>query len=621
MLRTFGQKIMATAIGASLIIALFAVSGFVILGIVGSDAAQIIAYNKAAATIADMRANFYELRGAAKLYALGSDQAVNMSLYRSDTSQFAQDVQAVQALHLGRVTRDVRQIVAQQDRFVADVDAGIAQIQAGRVAAGRRLVFSSAAPSAAREDHLLDLATADATDNNFVGVASQRLLHLAQLMRLLTALVGMVAIVVALPLGVFFARYVASRLGAVVTAMERVGKGDLSSEPPRFSGSDETTRLGDAAREMVGNLRELTRQMIRSATEIAAGSESLLGAAQRSDEVVQQVRGAVTSVTQAAGRQQAGMQEAARTVHELRVAIEQVARGAQEQAMRTTDVSSASENSAGRTKDMAAALATVEVVAQDELQAVASGEATVAESAQVETAVGESTMRVRDLMVALDLQAKRIAEVTNLVGDIAAQTNLLALNAAIEAARAGEHGKGFAVVADEVRTLSDRTKAAVAEIDGLVADIIRSAEETRGAAEESAGHVQRLVATGSAVQSAFTRVESAINAASEQLRPALALARSVDELSGAIAKTMADISAITEETSAAAEEMSASAGSVDGIISQVADGSEETARQAQQILASQDALGEAIAHVQATARSLSLAGQAMQQALARFKLS
>ncbi len=620
-LRTFGQKIMATAIGASLIIALFAVSGFVILGVVAGDASQIVAYNRASSMIADMRANFYELRGAAKLYALGSDRAANLEVYRGDVGQFARDAQAVQAMHLGRVGQDVRQILTQQDRFVADVDAGITQIQAGHDAAGRRLVFSNAATSAAAEDHLLDVATADATDNNFVGVASEALLHMATLARLLTAIVGLAAILVALPLGVFFARYVASRLGAVVTAMERVGKGDLSTEPPRFTGRDETTRLGDAAREMVGNLRELTRQMIRSATEIAAGSASLLGAAERSDEVVQQVRGAVTSVTQAAERQQAGMQDAARTVHELRVAIEQVARGAQEQAIRTNDVSSASEKSAGRTKDMAAALATVEVVAQDERAAVASGEATVAEAKEVETAVGESTMRVRDLMAALDLQAKRIAEVTNLVGDIAAQTNLLALNAAIEAARAGEHGKGFAVVADEVRTLSDRTKAAVAEIDGLVADIIRSAEETRGAAEDSAGHVQRLVATGSAVQGAFTRVEAAINAASEQLRPALALARSVDELSGAIARTMADISAITEETSAAAEEMSASAGSVDGIISQVAGGSEETARQAQQILSSQDALGEAIARVQDTARSLSLAGQAMQQALARFKLS
>lgn len=621
MLKTFGQKIMGTAIGASLAIALFASSGFFILSVVQSDAGQILIYNKAAATIADMRANFYEMRGAAKLYALGSARKVNLVAYRSDLAQFAQDVKAAQALHVPKVTHDVTAIEAQQARFVADVNAGVAQIQAGHAAVGNHLVFVAAAPFAASEDHLLDVATADAADKNYVGLASDRLLHLAQIMRLLTAIVGLVVVAIALPIGVFFARYLASRLGAVVAAMERVGAGDLSTEPPNFSGSDETTRLGDAAREMVRNLRELTKQMIRSATEIAAGSEALLAAAERSDEVVEKVRGAVTTVTQAAGQQQAGMQDAARTVHELRVAIEQVAHGAQEQAMRTTDVSNASEDSAGRTKDMAKALATAEVVAQDELAAVASGEATVAEAAQAQTAVGESTMRVRDLMVELDGQAKRIAEVTNLVGDIATQTNLLALNAAIEAARAGEHGKGFAVVADEVRTLSDRTKAAVAEIDDLVAGIIRSAEDTREAAEESATHVQRLVVTGSAVQGAFTRVEAAINAASEQLRPALVLARGVDELSGAIARTMADISAITEETSAAAEEMSASAGSVDDIISQVADGSEETAAKAQQILSSQDALVEAIGRVQQTARSLSLAGQAMQQALAHFKLA
>ena len=621
MLRTFGQKIMATAVGASLIIALFAVGGVIILGVVAGDAGQILTYNKAAATVADMRANFYELRGAAKLYALGQDPAGNLGVYLSDVAQFARDVRTAESLHIGKVTHDVREIETQQQTFVTDVNQAVSDIQQGNASAGRALVFQSAAASAAAEDHLLDVATADATHKNFVGLASLELLHLAQTMRLWTALIGLLAVLVALPLGVFFARYVASRLGQVVTAMERVGAGDLSTEPPHFSGSDETTRLGDAARGMVRNLRELTGQMIRSAAEIAQGSDVLLAAAQRSDEVVRQVRESVSSVTHAAVRQHGGMQDAARTVHELRVAIEQVARGAQEQAGRTSDVSAASDDSAGRTKDMAEALRSVEAVAEDERQAVASGQATVTEAAAAETAVGESTMRVRDLMAALDSQAKRIAEVTNLVGDIAAQTNLLALNAAIEAARAGEHGKGFAVVADEVRTLSDRTKSAVAEIDGLVADIIRSAQETRDAAEESATHVQRLVATGSAVQGAFTRMEGAINAASDQLRPVLSLAHGVDELSASIARTMADISAITEETSAAAEEMSASAGSVDGIISEVAAGSEETAQRAQQILTSQDALGDAIAKVHDTARSLSMAGQAMQQALARFKMA
>ncbi len=621
MLRTFGQKIMGTSIGASLIIALFAVGGFLILGTVQSDAAQIQRYNKAAATIADMRANFYELRGAAQFYALGHDAAANLGTYRKDVAAFAQDVETARHLGIARLSADVAAIDAKQAAYVNAVDAGITQIRAGDTLQGRRLIFVGAAPAAAGEDHLLDRATQDATGRNFVGLATARLLGLARVMRILTGFVGLVAVAVALPLGVFFARYLASRLDAVVVAMERVGAGDLSTDPPRFSGRDETTRLGEAARGMVGNLRDLTRQMIRSAGEVAAGSEALLTAARRSDAAVQNVRAAIANVNDAATSQRAGMQDAASTVHELRVAIEQVAHGAQEQAIRATEASRDSGDSADRAKEMALALTTVEAVAQDERDAVASGEATVTEAGRAQSAVGESTMRVRDLMVALDGQAKRIAEVTTLVGDIAAQTNLLALNAAIEAARAGEHGKGFAVVADEVRTLSDRTKSAVAEIDQLVAGIIRSAEDTRVAAEQSATHVQRLVATGDAVQAAFGRVEAAIGSASEQLRPAIALARGVDELSGAIARTMADISAITEETSAAAEEMAASAGSVDGIISQVAAGSEETAAQAQEILSAQDQLGDAIARVQETAASLSGAGQAMQQALARFKLA
>ncbi len=621
MLRTISSKLTAIAMAAATVIAFFALTGFLLAGYASSRAARIAQYGHAAAVVADMRANFYELRGAVKLYGAGIDTAANVALYRADVETFAKDVAAARKLGMTKVTTDVNAIYAQEARFVSLSDQGISDISAGSVQAGNHLIFVSAAPYGDKTDHLLDVATADASGNDFVGVASTSLESTSSLFRTLIAVLGVLAICIALPLGLWLGRYIGNRLSSIVAFIERVSSGDLAEEPPRLSGHDETTELADSAGRMLAGLRALIGKAAEVAGEVVSASGRTDAAARRSAEVVAQVGGAVSKVAITSAEQQTGMSEAARTVHELRAAIEQLAYGAQEQAARVTGAADATADSARRVKSMAEALATVQASARASYAAIVDGEKIVSEAQDVQLTVKAKVLAARDQMVELDAQAHQIEAVTSLVGEIAAQTNLLALNAAIEAARAGEHGKGFAVVAEEVRSLSDRTKLAITEIAGLISAVENSAGAAREAAEGGAEGVEALVRTGSGVHEAFGRIQEATGQAAQAMEPALAAAHEVESLSREIAQMMDEISAITEENSAASEEMAASADTVDGIISQVASASQQAAEMAQGVAASQEQIDRALAEMLTSADTLQHTGTDLQTAVSRFRLA
>lgn len=269
------------------------------------------------------------------------------------------------------------------------------------------------------------------------------------------------AFIAALLMGIFISRVISAPIALAVGNAQRIAGGDLS-KTIESGHRDEGGQLLAALGAMQSGLKGTIQQIASAADQLASAAEELNAVTEESS------RGLV--------RQNDEIQLAATAVTEMSAAVDEVARN----ATSTSEASRHTSNEAASGRDQA----------REAVKAITS----------VNAEIGQSTVIVDELAGSV----RDIAKVLDVIRGIAEQTNLLALNAAIEAARAGEQGRGFAVVADEVRALAARTQASTGEIEAMIVSVQSRADDAvkaMGNSRALASNTQELAkATGESLE-------------------------------------------------------------------------------------------------------------------------
>ncbi|MBI6954584.1 methyl-accepting chemotaxis protein [Pseudomonas sp. B21-023] len=327
-----------------------------------------------------------------------------------------------------------------------------------------------------------------------------------------------VLLVIALSLTVVLAlaltRSIVRPLGQSLKVAETVATGDLTPQIT-VQGDDEPARLLAALKSMQQSLRETIGRISDSASQLASASEELSAVTEDATRGLQQ--------------QSMEIEQAATAVNQMTAAVEEVASN----AVATSEASRESDQIARRGREQVQATVTA-------IEALASGVAGNAEE------VGQLAQQVHDISKVLDV-----------IGSIAEQTNLLALNAAIEAARAGEAGRGFAVVADEVRALAHRTQSSTQEIEQMIVAIRSGAERAVQGMQHSDAQARSTLDGAHAAGQALEAIAAAIGQINERNLVIASASEQQAQVAREVDRNLTTIRDLAHQSSAGAEETSA----------------------------------------------------------------
>ncbi|MCU0117619.1 methyl-accepting chemotaxis protein [Pseudomonas sp. B2M1-30] len=327
-------------------------------------------------------------------------------------------------------------------------------------------------------------------------------------------IVAVIAALATVLLALLLTRSIVNPLNRAVQAAQTIAGGNLS-KTIEVDGKDEPARLLEALAAMQTNLRKTIEQIAGSATQLGAAAEELSAVTEEAARGVQQ--------------QNDEIEQAATAVNEMTAAVEEVARN----AVSTSEASNQSNHAAREGRDQV-------VKTVDAIQTMT-----------------RDVQNTAQMIEGLAAQGRDIGKVLDVIRAIAEQTNLLALNAAIEAARAGEAGRGFAVVADEVRALAHRTAQSTQEIEKMVAGIQNGTGEAVESMQQSNQRTQSTLEMARAAGVALEQITQSINLINERNLVIASASEEQAQVSREVDRNLVNIRDLATQSAAGANQTSA----------------------------------------------------------------
>ena len=334
-------------------------------------------------------------------------------------------------------------------------------------------------------------------------------------------------LIVEIALAIYITRNVLRQVGGEPEVangiMARVATGDLSGEmPPAPSGS-----MLDSMGQMVAALRLMMRDINALSGQLARGAE--------------QISTSSREVAQASHKQSDATSSMAAAIEEMTVSINHISDNAKDTQQYSSSSLELSHSGVERI------------------------EGATREIRDIAVSVSAASDRIRKL----EARARQISTIASVIKDIANQTNLLALNAAIEAARAGEQGRGFAVVADEVRKLAERTSTATVEIEQMISGIETDTVEVVQAMDATLPEVDEGISAAEEAATALRQIKDGATTTLEHIREVADSTREQSLASDNIAQKVEEIASMVEETSAAMQASAETAARLEQIASEL----------------------------------------------------
>jgi len=379
-------------------------------------------------------------------------------------------------------------------------------------------------------------------------------------------------------------------------------------------------KIKNAVNTVVDSLSQLVTQIKNNADGLAASSEQLSKASDQAGQATQQIASTSQQVAKKASDQSSALQQTTDGMEQLSKAVEQISGGAQDQAKSV-------EKTVAAVNQVSASVSQV----SDNAQVAAEGARSASESAQKGAEMAGQTVdgmeKIRETMgtasgrvTELGDRSNEIGKIVATIDDIAAQTNLLALNAAIEAARAGEQGRGFAVVADEVRKLAERSSTATKEIADLITGIQKGVAEAVKAMEDGNKEVDAGYKQATDAGESLGDILKTVQEVGSQVEKIAGASEELGTLSTEMVKLTDSVSSVVEENTAATEQMSANSNQVSKSIENVAGVAEENSAATEQVSASAQEMSAQVQQVVASAKSLKDMSDELMKNVAVFKL-